>query len=67
MKNSFKLGLLALAISASFTACYTNAKKPATDSPAAAVDTGNKIVDSLKTNDTTKTPGDTTKIDSVKK
>ncbi|WP_443938686.1 hypothetical protein [Pedobacter sp. MW01-1-1] len=58
MKNAFKLGFLALALSLSVVACSSEKKAEGTDST--AVDT--TVVDSTKTDSVTV---DTAKVDSV--
>ena len=58
MKNSFKIGFLALAIAVTAAACGGNTKTGATDTSASKVDTAKK--------DTTKAKADTTKKDTAK-
>ncbi|KQC01238.1 hypothetical protein [Pedobacter sp. Hv1] len=63
MKNFFKLGFVALALSLSVVACNSEKKADATDSP--AVDTNAMAPDTTKADttkaDTTKAAADTTK------
>ncbi|MDB5150617.1 MAG: hypothetical protein JWQ57_4637 [Mucilaginibacter sp.] len=67
MKNSFKLGFVALVLAASFSACGGNAKKTDGDTTKTTVVDSTKVVtDSTKT-DTTKVVADTTKKDTTKK
>ncbi|MBW4889452.1 hypothetical protein KXQ82_06990 [Mucilaginibacter sp. HMF5004] len=59
MKNSIKLGALALALTVSFAACSGTKKTDAADST--------KIADSIKAADSAKMAKDTTKMDTTKK
>ncbi len=61
MKNSFKLGFVALVLAASFSACNGDAKKGGDDTSKTVVDTQKTVVD------TQKTVVDTTKVDTIKK
>jgi hypothetical protein len=69
MKNSFKLGFLALAITVSFAACKGSGSKGSSDSDTTKkADTTTKMaVDTSKKADTSKMAADTSKKDTTKK
>jgi hypothetical protein len=57
MKNSFKIGSLAMGIAVSVIACdppHANTNKPSIDSPQKTTDTGNKAAMDTAKKDTTK-------------
>jgi hypothetical protein len=67
MKNSFKLGFVALVLAASFSACNGDAKKGGDDTTKTTVVDSTKVVTDTTKTDTTKVVADTTKKDTTKK
>jgi hypothetical protein len=69
MKNSFKLGFVALVLAASFSACNGDSKKGGEDTTKTTVVDSTKVVtDTTKVAaDTTKAAADTSKKDTTKK
>ena len=67
MKNSFKIGFLALAIAVSFAACKGSSTTSTTDSTKTVDSTKTTTTDTTKKDTSKKVATDTTKKDTTKK